>query len=309
MMDLLQASRAILLGTAVGDALGVPWEFWDRDTFCATDMERGESGYPAGTWSDDTALTLALADNLSPEKFDLTATAQAFVDWNQNGAYSPTETHFGIGEVTRRAIARIRPGVPPEKAGGKGERDNGNGSLMRIAPLAVYLADISDAGKRFEIVKKVSCITHAHPWSVAACFIFTEMMRNILEGKDKIDAYRELQQDFQKTDLIDSRTLAKFERLLKTDVGQYRRDEISGSGFVIDTLEAAFWCLLTTVDFKSAVLAAVNLGEDTDTTGAVAGALAGLYYGVDAIPTKWLETIAWRDRIETIAAKMKPLAA
>lgn len=309
MMNLQQASHAILLGTAVGDALGVPWEFMDRDTFHATDMEGSENGYPAGTWSDDTALTLALADNLSPAQFDLTATAQAFVDWNQTGAYSPTQSPFGIGDATERAIARIRPGVPPEKAGGTGECDNGNGSLMRIAPLAVYLANLTDTRKRFEVVKATSSITHAHPWSVAACFIFTEMLRKILEGKDKFEAYRELQKDFQTTDLIDSQTLAKFERLLKTDISQYRRDEISGSGFVIHTLEAAFWCLLTTDDFKSAVLAAVNLGEDSDTTGAVTGALAGLYYGVDAIPTKWLETIAWRDRIEAIAAKLRPLAA
>lgn len=226
--DITQAILAILLGSAVGDALGVPVEFLPRDSFCVTAMgEHQGAPYPAGTWSDDTSLTLALADNLNDKVFDPTPVAQAFVGWLFEARYTPFGETFGIGKTTREAIQRIRAGLPLDQVGGKSVRDNGNGSLMRIAPLAVYLADVRDVKRRLAVVKVVSSLTHAHDWSVAACWLFTEMLRKLLEGQDKFAAYRALQSDISSMrDLIAPETLAKYARILTGDICKLSRDEV-----------------------------------------------------------------------------------
>ncbi len=308
--ELTQASLSILLGSAVGDALGVPVEFLPRDSFSVSDMQEREGApYPVGTWSDDTSLTLALVDNLNSDVFDLRPVADAFVAWLDQARYTPHGVTFGIGNSTQQSIRRIRAGVALDKVGGKTERDNGNGSLMRIAPLSVYLAKVQNVGKRFEIVKAVSSLTHAHDWSVAACFIYIEMLRKLLHGQDKLSAYRDIQNDITAaTELISPETLAKYERVLTGDIRQLSRDEISSTGFVVHTLEAAFWCFLTTDDYRSAVLTAVNLGLDADTVAAVTGAMAGLYYGSEAIPEDWLTKLVKRNDIEAVARKLKPLS-
>ncbi|MDO4937534.1 MAG: ADP-ribosylglycohydrolase family protein [Sutterellaceae bacterium] len=308
--DRTQASLSILLGAAVGDALGVPVEFLPRDSFCLTDMlEREDAPYPVGTWSDDTSLTLALADNLKAEVFALDPIADAFVGWLYGARYTPHGVTFGIGHSTQQSIQRIRAGVALDKVGGRTERDNGNGSLMRIAPLAVYLAQVKEIAKRFAIVKAVSSLTHAHDWSVAACFIYIEMLRKLMNGQDKLSAYRDTQNDITAaTGLITPETLAKYERVLTGDIRQLSRDEISSTGFVVHTLEAALWCFLTTNDYRSAVLTAVNLGLDADTVAAVTGAMAGLYYGFESIPQDWLTKLVKRNDIEAVARKLKPLS-
>lgn len=306
--DLSQKAEAMIAGLAVGDALGVPVEFLQRDTFVVTDMvEMPDAAYPVGTWSDDTSLTLALADNLNPEKFDLHPIAEAFVAWYDRARYTPCGVTFGVGDSTQRAIQKMRDAVALDRVGGTTERDNGNGSLMRIAPLAIYLADVGDVEKRFEIVKAVSSLTHAHEWSVAACMIFTEMLRKLISGQDKEIAYSDLRQEFTSTKLISAETLTKYRRILTEDIRTFSRDEISSTGFVVDTLEAAFWCFLTTDNYKSAVLQAVNLGFDADTIGAVTGAMSGLYYGKEAIPSAWLKRIIGLDEIEFIAYKLSPM--
>jgi ADP-ribosylglycohydrolase len=175
---------------------------------------------------------------------------------------------------------------------------------MRIAPLVFYLRDKLKT-KRFQTTKAVSSITHAHTWSVAACFIYLEYLRKLLAGTDKKAAYTELQSDFQGgCPYIDSATLGKFDRILRTDISTLPEAAIRSGGFVIDTLEAALWCFLTTDTYRGAVLKAVNMGDDTDTTAAVTGALAGLYYGEDAIPADWLDNLAGLDDIRRIAGAM-----
>ncbi len=297
---------ALILGVAVGDALGVPVEFKARGTFPVTGMQGyGTHNQPSGTWSDDTSLTLALADNLLPESYELSDIAWGFIDWYANAAYTPHGTVFDIGNATAKAIERLKKGVAPEQAGGAGERDNGNGSLMRIAPLAFYMFGIRKAEERFRIVKEVSSLTHAHEWSVAACYIYVEMLNKLRMGRTKKAAYVELREDFARgVPFISKATLAKFVRILENDISALPEEEIRSSGFVIDTLEAALWCFLTTDNYKDAVLKAVNLGDDTDTTGAVTGALAGLAYGLDSIPQEWLDQLAAYDEVRRIAVKM-----
>ena len=297
---------ALILGVAVGDALGVPVEFKARGTFLVTGMQGyGTHNQPSGTWSDDTSLTLALADNLLPESYELSDIAWGFIDWYANAAYTPHGTVFDIGNATAKAIERLKKGVAPEQAGGAGERDNGNGSLMRIAPLAFYMFGIRKAEERFRIVKEVSSLTHAHEWSVAASYIYVEMLNKLRMGRTKKAAYVELREDFARgVPFISKATLAKFVRILENDISALPEEEIRSSGFVIDTLEAALWCFLTTDNYKDAVLKAVNLGDDTDTTGAVTGALAGLAYGLDSIPQEWLDQLAAYDEVRRIAVKM-----
>lgn len=299
---------ALILGVAVGDALGVPMEFKARGTFHVTGMQGyGTHNQPAGTWSDDTSLTLALADNLlvGGDKPDLESIAWGFTEWYDNAAYTPHGKVFDIGNATAKAIKRLKDGVDPEKAGGAGERDNGNGSLMRIAPLTFYMFGIRKAEDRFRIVKEVSSLTHAHEWSVAACYIYVEMLNKLRMNRKKKEAYRELREDFARgVPFISKATLAKFVRILENDISTLPEKDIRSSGFVIDTLEAAFWCFLTTDNYKDAVLKAVNLGDDTDTTGAVTGALAGLAYGLEGIPQEWLDQLAAVDEVRRIAVKM-----
>lgn len=297
---------ALILGVAVGDALGVPVEFKKRGTFLVTGMQGyGTHNQPPGTWSDDTSLTLALADSFLTDDVNLEGIARRFTEWYDNAAYTPHGKVFDIGNATAKAIERLKKGVAPEQAGGAGERDNGNGSLMRIAPLAFYMFGIRKAEERFRLVKEVSSLTHAHEWSVAACYIYVEMLNKLRMGRKKKEAYTELREDFARgVPFISKATLAKFVRILENDISALPEEDIRSSGFVIDTLEAAFWCFLTTDNYKDAVLKAVNLGDDTDTTGAVTGALAGLAYGLEGIPQEWREQLAAYDEVRRIAVKM-----
>lgn len=176
---------------------------------------------------------------------------------------------------------------------------------MRIAPLALYLEGLGGREKRFAIVRDISSLTHAHPWSVAACVLFVEYLDKILQGSDKDVAYEKLREDFAHGHpCIGEATLAKFTRVLHQDIREIPEGEIKGSGFVIHTLEASLWAFLTTDNYRDAILKAVNLGDDTDTTGAVTGALAGLYYGYDTVPQEWRKLLVAREMIGSIANKM-----
>jgi ADP-ribosylglycohydrolase len=298
--------RAVLLGVALGDALGVPVEFQRRETMRknpVTGMRGfGAHNVPAGTYSDDTALTLCLADNLAAG-FDPGRLAQSFLQWWDEDFWAACSPAFGLGQRTMKAFARLEQGVAPEQAGGRLESDNGNGSLMRIAPLMFFLLDKPFA-ERLDITRQVSSITHAHVRSVVACFYHLEFARLLYFGWDKSDALRELRQlgDYLVFDPPEEK--AHFARLWQGEIAALPDTEIRSGGYVIDTLEASLWCLLTTNSFADALLAAVNLGHDTDTTAAVTGALAGLLYGEAAMPEAWLQTLARRADIETLADRM-----
>ena len=294
--------QTILIGTAVGDALGVPVEFQPRSYLKANpviDMrEYGTHEQPKGTWSDDTSLMLCLAESMR-EGLDTNNLSQKFIAWKNDNLWTPHGWVFDIGIGTRIAIERLENGMTPELAGGFDEMDNGNGSLMRILPLVLHIKDLN-IDERYEWTKKISSITHAHVRSVMACFYYLEFAKKIIEGKDKFQAYNELQSEL--TQYFEQRKINpieinKFHRLLIEDISKVEEDNIKSSGYVIDTLEAAIWCVLTTNNYKDAVLKAVNLGHDTDTTGAVTGGLAALIYGMDNIPKEWINTLARKDDI------------
>ena len=301
--------KSALLGVAVGDALGVPVEFNSRQTITQNPVTGmigfGTYNLPAGTWSDDSSLTFCLAEALTQD-FDLNTIGQNFVKWYQDDFWTPRGRVFDIGIATRQAIARLAKGEQPEFAGGFDETDNGNGSLMRILPLLFHVQD-KPINERYEITKKVSSITHRHIRSVIACFYYLEFARQLFLGKDKFETYTSLKTEITNHLIsisINHKEIVLFDRLLKNDIHKQTADEIQSSGYVLHTLEASIWCLLTTDNYKEAVLKAVNLGDDTDTTGAVTGGLAGLLYGLDNIPTNWINQIARKDDIENLAERL-----
>ncbi|HQG75853.1 MAG TPA: ADP-ribosylglycohydrolase family protein [Bacteroidales bacterium] len=308
-IDFREEIKSALFGVAVGDALGVPVEFESRHSLSkdpVTDMKGfGTYHLPAGTWSDDSSLTFCLAEALTQE-FDMNTIGQNFVRWYYQNFWTPRGKVFDIGITTQQAVSRLAKGIKPELAGGFEENENGNGSLMRILPLLFYLIE-KPVNERFGITQKVSSITHGHIRSVIACFYYLEFSRQILSGKDKFEIYSNLKTeipDHLKSISISQAEIAHFDRLFKDDIHKVSEDKIQSGGYVLYTLEASIWCLLTTDNYKSAVLKAVNLGNDTDTTGAVTGGLAGLLYGFDNIPTKWITQLARKDDIENLAERL-----
>jgi ADP-ribosylglycohydrolase len=301
--------KSLLFGVAIGDALGVPVEFMSRQVISknpVVDMIGfGTYNLAPGTFSDDSSLTFCLAEVIA-NKFDLNALGQNFIKWYYNNYWTARGNVFDVGVATREAIDRLAKGVRPDLAGGIDVSSNGNGSLMRISPLMFYLLDkpIED---RYEITKQVSSLTHGHIRSVISCFYYLEFARQLYEKKDKFAVYKNLQKvvpEYLSTLAIKSTEVALFDRLLKTDIFELSVESIYSSGYVLHTLEASIWCLLTTNNYKDAVLKAVNLGEDTDTTAAVTGGLAGLFYGVDDIPKSWLSQLSKYDEIESLAERL-----
>lgn len=298
----------ILIGVAVGDALGVPVEFKPRAYLkenAVTDMlEFGTHKQPKGTWSDDTSLTLCLAESIV-ETLDLNKLAQKFIDWKKDNYWTAHGWVFDIGIGTRIAIERLENGELPELAGGFDEMDNGNGSLMRILPLIMHTKEL-EIDERYLWTKRVSSLTHMHVRSVMACFYYLEFAKKIIDGIDRFEAYEQLQKEitlYFNSLKINSSEIHKFNRLLTDDISKFHEEEIKSSGYVMDTLEASIWCILTTNSYKDAVLKGVNLGSDTDTTAAVTGGLAGLIYGVKLIPVDWIDSIARKEDILELAAK------
>lgn len=309
-LDYSDEIKSVLFGVSIGDALGVPVEFKSRSEIRKNPVTEmigyGTHNVPPGTFSDDSSLTFCLAEAMTQE-FNLNIIGQNFVKWCYQNYWTAGGNVFDIGNATRLAIENLAKGVQPDLAGGVDDSSNGNGSLMRISPLVFYLFD-KPAIERFEITKQVSSITHAHIRSVIACFYYLEFLRQLLAGYDKSEAYKNLQweiTDFLISNSINLIEVALFDRLLKQNIQELNEDQIYSSGYVLHTLEASIWCLLTTSNFKDAVLKAVNLGGDTDTTAAVTGGLAGLFYGLDSIPQIWMEQLARNEDIKDLADRLE----
>lgn len=297
--------KDVLFGVCVGDALGVPVEFESRDflkkNLVVKMQSGGVHGQVEGVWSDDSSLTFCLAECII-EGYDIHRLANKFIKWKNEGYWTATGEVFDIGNATSLAISNLSKGVNPIEAGGKDESDNGNGSLMRILPLILLLKDLP-IEDRFKLTKEVSSITHAHPRSVMACFYYLEFALELINGKDKFQIYEELKAkvlDFFNSDYDCIKEAHHYDRLLKKNIYEFGEDSILSSGYVIHTLEASIWCLLTTNSYDEAVLKAVNLGEDTDTTGAVTGGLAALCYGYESISKEWINTIKGKNDIDNL---------
>lgn len=295
-----------IMGAVIGDALGVPYEFMRRGTFECRGMKPGGThGMPAGTWSDDSALMLATADGLAHD-MDIESIGRLFVMWLHDGEYTPDGKVFDVGNTTREAIERIANGTSAYDSGSGGKMDNGNGSLMRILPLAFAFRNKKN---RLEAVEMVSSITHSNALSVMCCQIYVEMAVSLMKGMTPEEAYDDACARFSghpvgHVSQQENYARRELGRFLSGKMKTAAEDEIRSSGYVVDTLEAAAWCLMHSESFEEAVLKAVSLGGDTDTTGCVTGGLAGIWYGFDAIPRLWLVQVREREMAESIASRL-----
>jgi ADP-ribosylglycohydrolase len=291
-----------LWGSLVGDALGVPVEFKDRATVQldpVRDMrEFGTHRQPRGTWSDDSSMLLCTADSLLNHEFSLADMGERFVRWMNEGLWTAHGDVFDMGGTTCTALMRIAKGMPAEQAGGLHEDSNGNGSLMRILPAVLRFAGepLESFSGRLE---KVSAITHGHARSRMACVFYGLMARQLLlrwQPQAALDSVRaEFTGWYER-----SAEFSKFRHILEDDLASLSEGEIVSTGYVLHTLHASLWCLLTTQNFPDCVLKAVNLGGDTDTTGCVAGGLAGVAYGMKSIPADWIHQLARKGDVDCL---------
>lgn len=277
-----------ICGLTVGDALGVPVEFKPRSYMIenpVTEMlGHGTYDQPKGTWSDDTSLTLATMQSIVNRRaIDLEDIMNEFLLYVTESKYCQYEV-FDYGNTTIEAIDKFDSGVPASECGGKSDRNNGNGSLMRILPLAFI------PGVTYEEIENVSAITHAHPKSKIACVLYIEIAKSMLENDFEISEHISIACDKIRRHYEGSEYLVDFE-----DIFNNNYHVVEGRSYVIKTLEAVLYCLLKTDNYRDAVLKAVNLGRDTDTVAAITGGLAGIYYGYDDIPEEWISDIPQMD--------------
>ena len=299
--------KGMLFGLATGDALGVPVEFESRMTLKNDHVENmrafGSWSQPAGTWSDDTSLTIAAMESISRlGKIDYQDIMENFLHWYERDDFTATGERFDIGNTTRAAILRFsRRILPPTKCGATDNNTNGNGSLMRILPATLYL--YGTRGKigddELKIIHEFSAMTHGHIISQISCGIYSLIAAQILNGKNISESFL-ISMNNAKNFYGTNEAFKNFSRLCDENFAALNEDKIYSSGYVVDTLEAALWCLLNTSDYKSLALKAVNLGGDTDTVAAVAGGLAGIFYGAESIPAEWLNILKRRDYLEKI---------
>ena len=316
-------------GLIVGDALGVPVEFCSREELKeqpVTDMRGYGTHYqPIGTWSDDSSMMLCTFHSLCGG-LDYSDIMEHFSRWYFDAEFTPHGSVFDSGAATARAMNKYRDGVRIRDCGGRGEHDNGNGSLMRILPIALYQYfrcnqfAYNDRPLLINPIHAVSALTHANAVSMIGCGLFSNLLADALNQRCGFwDCNWPVQQwnDYSYNgygnlygDHDYRQALGRYDRL--RDLKQFAclsENEIRSSGYVVSTLEAAVWCLLNTSSFEECVLKAVNLGEDTDTVGAVAGSLAGAKYGIEGIPRKWLTCLARYEWIESLIERFMDTCA
>ena len=291
--------RGCLLGLAVGDAVGTTVEFKPRGSFDpVTDMVGGGPfGLKPGQWTDDTSMALCLAESLAERQgFDAADQMVRYVRWYRKGHLSSTGGCFDIGNATSSALHRFEQTDDPF-SGSTDPYSAGNGSIMRLAPVPMFFC--RDVEQAVLYASDSSRTTHGADECLDACALYAYMLVKALDGKSK----DEILFGEDNVELMDGLS----PKIQSIAAGEYRdksEDEIRGSGYVVESLEAALWCFLQTETFRDAILKAVNLGDDADTTSAVCGQIAGAYYGESGIPSGWLDLLCMRDEITGLADRL-----
>ncbi|WP_164017046.1 ADP-ribosylglycohydrolase family protein [Pyxidicoccus trucidator] len=295
-------------GLLIGDALGVPYEFHSPQQIPSPEaiefeppagFQRAHEGVPPGTWSDDGAHALCLLDSLLYQgRLDPEDLGRRLVNWYEWGYLAVDGKVFDVGIQTSTALAHVRAGTPALMAGPKGEQDNGNGSLMRVLPMALWHR--GDDAKLVSDAMAQSRVTHGHARSQACCAVYCLWARRILEGAvdpwaDALSTFRELYPE-------------GFEVRTELDTHIARPDAEeppgTGSGYVVDCLRSARQCVASGGDYEGVVKAAVRLGRDTDTTACVAGGIAGLIHGVQGIPERWRSALRGQELLAPLLQKL-----
>jgi len=300
-MELGDHGRGCLLGLAVGDALGAAVEFKPPGTFTPVTTFRGDGphGLAPGEWTDDTSMALALADSIAHSGWDLNDQASRYLAWRNQGAYSVNGTCFDIGMTTNAALKKFADTGDAINSGDRSEHSSGNGSIMRLAPVPIRYAGWidTDLDGLSRYAAESSITTHASPQCVSACRYFAFLLAGLINGRSRDEVLapdwpplRELRQIEPLHSEVEAVANGSFRKLSPP--------VIQGTGYVVKSLEAALWAVHAAEDFREAVLRAVNLGDDADTTGAVCGQLAGACWGESGIPGEWITGLARKDMLE-----------
>ncbi len=309
-----------MMGVVVGDALGMPVQFANRAELKMNPVKTME-GYgmynmPPGTWSDDSSMALATLDSIKETgEINYPDIMERFFRWTFLGEYTPAGKAFDQGNTCVEAICNYVGGKDYKTCGKTGEMANGNGALMRIMPACLYAYEKLtreewDTKQALECVHQISALTHNHLRSKMACGIYYFMVKNIIEGcgslSERLQRGVDDAMDFYHEDIANYAELAHYTRLFQLDeFAKSKEDTIKSSGYVVDSLEAAVWGLITTDSVEECLLKVVNLGDDSDTVGAIAGGLAVLFYGYDSVPEEWRKLIIKEEEILALCRTME----
>lgn len=301
-----------LYGFIVGDAMGVPVEFEDREKLInkpvTSMLGYGSHDVEAGVYSDDTSMTLATMDSIIKQNgiINYNDIADKFCNWVNNNEYTATNKIFDIGMTTKYALIKyFNNKIDATMCGGTNINENGNGSLMRMLPIALYCfyKNIKDDNEIFTLVKNLSSITHAHDISILGCYIYVRYVISLLETKNKISSYHFIKKlDYS---MFIEEVKLEYSRIIFSDISTLNINDINSSGYVVDTLEAVFWIILNCSSYNESIIGAINLGGDTDTIGAITGSIAGILYGYDNISKRWISKLKNKDYIDEIIIKFE----
>ncbi len=301
--------KSVVLGHAVADALGVPAEFCSREELKEnpiTDMEGfGTYPYPAGSWSDDTSMALCALDVLAKGYCNFDEIMQNFCKWYYQDEFTPTGELFDAGNTCSTAIENyFKKNISAYECGLTDENSNGNGSLMRIYPFVLYaLYKNLSTECALDLIYQASALTHAHNRSKIACGIYYFILKDVIRNPSLQGVYEGIKHAFWHYEHRANEEFVVYKKLFER-IGNSRtnvlENEIKSSGYVVDTLEAAIWCVLNTSSYKECALKAVNLGDDTDTVACIAGSIAGLIYGYESIPKEWLAVLKKKEYFELL---------
>ena len=307
-MNRIDRCRGALIGLAVGDAIGAAVEFQPPGTFPPVTGYRsgGPHGLDAGEWTDDTSMALALADSMASVGWDLNDQAHRYVEWWKTGKYSVNGRCFDIGITTRSALSRFVAGQDALASGDASERASGNGSIMRLAPVPVGHADLypDNIEELSRLADESSLTTHASEQCRSACRYLATVLAALVRGEDRAAI---LSSDWKPLQILnDIKPLHPL--IQEVAQGSFREKQppaIEGSGWVVKSLEAALWAFHDAGSFEEAVLRAVSLGDDADTTGAICGQLAGAFWGESNMPGSLRSGLARMDMIEEALAGIR----
>lgn len=301
-----------LYGFIVGDAMGVPIEFEDREKLInkpvTSMLGYGSHDVEAGVYSDDTSMTLATMDSIIKQNgiINYNDIADKFCNWVNNNEYTATNKVFDIGMTTKYALIKyFNNKIDATMCGGTNINENGNGSLMRMLPIALYCfyKNIKGDNEIFTLVKNSSSITHAHDISILGCYIYVRYVISLLETKNKISSYNFIKKlDYS---MFIEEVKLEYSRILFSDISTLNINDINSSGYVVNTLEAVFWIILNCSNYNESIIGAINLGGDTDTIGAITGSIAGILYGYDNISKRWISKLKNKDYIDEIIIKFE----
>ena len=301
-----------LYGFIVGDAMGVPVEFEDREKLInkpvTSMLGYGSHDVEAGVYSDDTSMTLATMDSIIKQNgiINYNDIADKFCNWVNNNEYTATNKVFDIGMTTKYALIKyFNNKIDATMCGGTNINENGNGSLMRMLPIALYCfyKNIKGDNEIFTLVKNSASITHAHDISILGCYIYVRYVISLLETKNKISSYNFIKKlDYS---MFIEEVKLEYSRILFSDISILNINDVNSSGYVVDTLEAVFWIILNCSSYNESIIGAINLGGDTDTIGAITGSIAGILYGYDNISKRWISKLKNKDYIDEIIIKFE----